>query len=62
MSPLLAQSGHSREANQCPLLRVKQTLAGIAVMSAFDSKRTFIATFILFHLTMYDALEHLEDQ
>jgi hypothetical protein len=39
--PLLAQSGHSSELNQCPLLGVKQTLVGGAAMSAFDPKRTF---------------------
>src|SRR5215471_19902000 len=36
MSPLLAQSGHSRTEDQCPLLGVKRTLSGQPEMSAFD--------------------------
>jgi hypothetical protein len=36
MSPLLAQSGHSAVARQCPLSGVKRTSAGISGMSAYD--------------------------
>src|SRR6516225_5421723 len=39
-SLLLAQSGHSDCAQQCPLSGVKRTLRGRALMSAFDPKRT----------------------
>ena len=38
---LLAQSGHARRLQQCPLLGVKRTLNRRASMSAFDPKRTF---------------------
>src|SRR5262249_11354630 len=37
---LLAQSGHSPTEFQCPLLGVKRTSRGQALMSAFDPKRT----------------------
>jgi len=36
--PLLAQSGHPRRAQQCPLSGVKRTLAGLSGMSASDPK------------------------
>jgi hypothetical protein len=35
----LAQSGHHDRDERCPLLGVKQTLGGGALMSAFDPKR-----------------------
>ena len=38
--PLFAQSGHSRVTDQRPLLGVKRTSRSLAVMSAFDPKRT----------------------
>ena len=38
--PLVAQSGHSNHSRECPLLGVKRTSQGIAVMSAYDPKRT----------------------
>src|SRR5215469_10494247 len=41
MSPLLAQSRHRPVEFRCPLLGVKQTLPGLAPMSAFDPKRTW---------------------
>jgi hypothetical protein len=34
-------SGHPDALNQCPLLGVKRTSRGQALMSAFDPKRTF---------------------
>ena len=40
MSPLLAQSGHPYTLCQCPLLGVKRTSRGHALISAFDPKRT----------------------
>jgi hypothetical protein len=40
MSPFLAQSGHPDAFNQCPLLGVKRTWINMALMSAFDPKRT----------------------
>jgi hypothetical protein len=36
----LAQSGHPDAFNQCPLLGVKRTWINMALMSAFDPKRT----------------------
>jgi len=39
--PLLAQSRHPDTLNECPLLGVKRTSRGQALMSAFDPKRTF---------------------
>src|SRR6516164_9947921 len=41
--PLLAQSGHSTTESQCPLLGVKRTSRGYALMSAYDPKRTSVA-------------------
>jgi hypothetical protein len=38
MSLLLAQSGHSSVARQCPLLGVKRTWQSQSLMSAFDPK------------------------
>jgi hypothetical protein len=38
--PLLAQSGHPKSLQECPLLAVKRTLIGRAAMSAYDPKRT----------------------
>src|SRR6516164_5861697 len=38
MSPLLAQSGHAHHTQRCPLLGVKRTSGGDALMSAFDPK------------------------
>src|SRR5215467_12028839 len=37
---LLAQSGHHKRADPCPLLGVKRTLIGDDAMSAFDPKET----------------------
>ena len=42
MSPLLAQSGHSNGAAECPLLGVKRTSQLAGGMSANDPKRTSI--------------------
>ena len=38
--PLLAQSGHSKIVDQCPLLGVKRTSLPHRKMSAYDPKRT----------------------
>ena len=38
--PLLALSGHTDCAQQCPLLGVKRTSRFQSLMSAFDPKRT----------------------
>jgi hypothetical protein len=37
----LAQSGHSGDADQCPLSEVKQTFCGHAAIPLNDPKRTF---------------------
>ena len=36
----MAESGHFKRSRECPLLGVKRTSGGHAVMSAFDPKRT----------------------
>src|SRR6516162_10780289 len=41
MSPLLAQSRHSRRRERCPLLGVKRIWRGPNAMSAFDPNRRF---------------------
>jgi hypothetical protein len=37
----MAQSGHADRTYECPLLGVKRTSVGHAVLSAFDPKRPF---------------------